>query len=331
MRNTRRRKLLRLAAMVALLALIAVCLIGFLATNPYTACLNSAAGALRPGTSARSLVSGRLKRCYLLHIPPQYDGRNPLPLIISLPGFLSNPHGQEFLTRWNEVADAENLLVVYPQGTSFPLRWNASTTFESSEVDDVGFIADLIRELSGMVAVDPARIYVDGMSNGGSMANRIACELAYQVAAVGVVTGPPVEPPGGCHPARPIPLIAFYGTDDPLVSYDGGTAEESSSSGPTGRFRHRASFPPVGSWIEAWAVRNGCSSEPEPIPAQGDVSGVRYVDCDDDVEIVFYTVEGGGHTWPGGRPTLVGKTSRDIKASQVIWEFFARHPLPDSP
>jgi polyhydroxybutyrate depolymerase len=327
----RKRRLLRLTGLVALLALVAICLIGFLATNPYTACLNPAGGTPRPGTSARTLVSGGRERCYLLHVPPEYNGEQSLPLIISLPGFLSNPHTQEFLTRWDEVADTENLLVVYPQGTSFPLRWNASTTFETSTVDDVGFIADLIIELSGEVAVDPARIFVDGMSNGGSMANRVACELADQVAAVGVVTGPPVEPPGGCHPTRPIPLIAFYGTDDPLVSYDGGAAPDSFISGLMGRFRHRASFPPVGSWIEGWAERNGCSPEPQPLPAQGDVSGVRYGDCDDDAEIVFYTVEGGGHTWPGGRPTLVGKTSRDIQASQVIWEFFAQHPLPDSP
>jgi polyhydroxybutyrate depolymerase len=331
MRNMRRRRLLRVTGLVAFLALVAICLVGFLATNPYTACLNSAAGPPRPGTSARSLVSGGLERCYLLHVPPAYDPERPLPLIISLPGFLSNPHGQEFLTRWNDVADAENLLVAYPQGTSFPLRWNASTTFENSPVDDVQFIADLITELSAMVPVDPAHIYVNGMSNGGSMANRVACELADEVAAVGVVTGPPVEPPGGCSPARPIPLIAFYGTDDPLVSYDGGAPADSFLSRLLDRFRHRASFPPVASWIEGWAERNGCAPEPEPLPAQADVSGVRYGDCDDEVEIVFYTVEGGGHTWPGGRPTLVGKTSKDIWASQVMWEFFARHPLPAKP
>jgi polyhydroxybutyrate depolymerase len=329
MRNAGRRKLLRLTGLVAFLALVAICLIGFLATNPYAACLSPAAGPPQPGTSARSLVSGGLERCYLLHVPPEYDSQRPLPLIISLPGFLSNPHTQMFLTRWNDVADAENLLVAYPQGTSFPLRWNASTTFESSTVDDVQFIADLIGELSQVAAVDPARIYVDGMSNGGSMANRVACELADRVAAVGVVTGPPVEPPGGCSPARAIPLIAFYGTDDPLVSYQGGAVEESFISRLMGRSPHRPSFPPVASWIEGWVKRNGCSATPEPLPPQGDVSGVRYRDCDDDVEIIFYTVEGGGHTWPGGRPTLVGKTSKDIHASQVMWEFFARHPLPD--
>jgi poly(3-hydroxybutyrate) depolymerase len=110
MRKPRRRRLLRLTGLVAFLALVAICFIGFLATNPYTACVNPAAGLPQPGTSARSLVSGGLKRCYLLHVPPEYDSQRPLPLIISLPGFLSNPHGQMFLTRWNDVADAEHLL-----------------------------------------------------------------------------------------------------------------------------------------------------------------------------------------------------------------------------
>ncbi len=332
--DMRRKKLgflLRLAGLVALLLASVSCLLVFLAMNPYTACMGSNSESLRPGTSARSLMSAGLKRCYLLHLPPDYDGDQSLPLIISLPGFTSNPKGQEYLTRWNEVADNEGLLIVYPQGTSSPLRWNSSAAFTDSDVDDVQFLADLIDEVSTIVAVDPTRIYVDGMSNGGSMANRVACELAGKVAAVGVVTGPPVEPPGGCNPERPIPLIAFYGTEDPLVAYEGGIVSESFISKLIHRSSPPVSFPSVESYIEAWAERNGCTMVPELIPAQGDAGGVRYTRCKNTSEIVFYTIEGGGHTWPGGRPTFVGKTSRDISASQVMWAFFEAHPLTDHP
>ncbi len=332
--NTRRTKLgfaLRLTGIAALLLISVACLFVFLALNPYTACMGSTSESPRPGTSARSLGSGGLKRCYLLHIPPDYDLGHSLPLIISLPGFTSNPTGQEYLTRWNEIADNEGLLVVYPQGTSFPLRWNSRETFTDGDVDDVQFITDLIDEVSNIVTVDPLRIYVDGMSNGGSMANRVACELAGKVAAVGVVTGPPVEPPGGCNPQRPISLIAFYGTEDPLVAYEGGIASESFISKLINRSSHPVSFPSVKSYIEAWADRDGCSPAPAPIPAYGDASGVRYTGCKNSAEIVFYTIEGGGHTWPGGRPTFVGKTSRDIHASQVMWVFFKTHPLTDNP
>ncbi len=325
-RRTKLGFLLRLTGILALLLLSVVCLFVFLAMNPYTACLGSTSESPRPGTSARSLASGGLKRCYLLHIPPEYEPGYSLPLMISLPGFTSNPTGQQYLTRWNEVADNESLIVVYPQGTSFPLRWNSSETFTDSDVDDIQFITDLIDEVSNIVAVDPTRIYVDGMSNGGSMANRVACELADKVAAVGVVTGPPIEPPGGCNPQRPISLIAFYGTEDPLVTYEGGIVSESFISKLINRSSHPVSFPSVESYIEAWAERNGCPPLPELIPANGDASGVRYTDCKDSTEIVFYTIEGGGHTWPGGRPTFVGKTSSDINASQVMWAFFKAHP-----
>ena len=331
MRRAKLGFLLRLTGIVALLLASIACLFVFLAMNPYTACMGSNSEFPRSGTSARSLVSAGLKRCYLLHLPPDYDGVKSLPLIISLPGFTSNPKGQEYLTRWNEVADKEGLLVVYPQGTSSPLRWNSSTAFTDSDVDDVQFIADLIDEVSNIVAVDPTRIYVDGMSNGGSMANRVACELADKVAAVGVVTGPPIEPPGGCYPERPIPLIAFYGTEDPLVAYEGGIVPESFISKLIHRSSPPVSFPSVTSYIEGWADRDGCSPAPELIPAQGDASGVRYTGCKAASEIVFYTIEGGGHAWPGGRPTFVGKTSRDIDASQVMWAFFKAHPLTDVP
>ncbi len=331
MRRIKLGFLLRLTGLVGLLLVSVACLFVFLAMNPYTACMGSNSESPRPGTSARSLVSAGLKRCYLLHIPPDYDGDQSLPLIISLPGFTSNPKGQEYLTRWNEVSDNEGILVVYPQGTSSPLRWNSSTAFTDSDVDDVQFIADLINDVSNIVAVDPTRIYVDGMSNGGSMANRVACELAGKVAAVGVVTGPPVEPPGGCYPERPIPLIAFYGTEDPLVAYEGGIAPESFISKLIHRSSPPVSFPSVTSYIEEWAERDGCAPVPELIPAQGDASGVRYTSCKESSEIVFYTIEGGGHAWPGGRPTFVGKTSRDISASQVMWAFFEAHPFPDLP
>jgi len=331
MRRTNKFFLLRLTGIVALSLISLTCLFGFLAMNPYTACMVSASETPRPGTSARSIVSDGLQRCYLLHIPAEYEQGQSLPLIISLPGFTSNPTGQLYLTRWNEVADTEGFLVTYPQGTSFPLRWNSSTTFTDSDVDDVHFIADLIDEVNSFVTVDPLRVYVDGMSNGGSMANRVACELAGKVAAVGVVTGPPVEPPGGCNPERPISLIAFYGTDDPLVAYEGGIESESFISESINRSLHPVSFPSVKSYIEAWAERNGCTMAPELIPAHGDASGLHYTGCKDTAEIILYTIEGGGHTWPGGRPTYVGKTSSDINASEVMWAFFEAHPLTEVP
>jgi polyhydroxybutyrate depolymerase len=91
-------------------------------------------------------------------------------------------------------------------------------------------------------------------------------------------------------------------------------------------------YPPIEAWIAGWAARNGCDLTPQGIPATGDASGIRYTGCQDDAEVVLYTIDGGGHTWPGGNAIpLVGKTSQDINASATMWEFFQAHLLPSSP
>jgi polyhydroxybutyrate depolymerase len=195
-------------------------------------------------------------------------------------------------------------------------------------VDDVQFIRDLLDQLPGMAAVDPERVYATGMSAGGAMSHRLACELADRIAAAGVVAGPMVDAP--CAPSRPVPMIAFYGTADPLVNYEGGRVVHGPESEPLrslmGDSTPNAVLMPAETWAAGWVGRNGCSPVPEPIPAQGDVSGQRYTGCEDGADVVFYRIEGGGHTWPGGTPlSIVGKTSKDIDASETMWEFFKEH------
>ncbi len=298
-------------------------------TSAAAGCGPGLAGTPRAGTFSHSLVSGGITRCYRLHVPANLDPEQPAALVFSLHGLVSNDRGQEYLSRWNAVADRAGFIVVYPQGTSRPLRWNSSEDFETSTIDDVRFLQDLLAELSDALVVDPDRVYVSGMSNGGAMTHRLACELADVFAAGGIVAGPPTSPPGGCEPSRPVPIIAFYGTDDPLVAYDGAAA-------PTGeapwwarwmRVHRTSAFPPVESWIADWAARDGCDPVPERLPVQGSVSGIRYGGCAGGAEVILYTVAGGGHTWPGGGPSFVGDTTDDVSASDLMWDFFAAHPL----
>jgi polyhydroxybutyrate depolymerase len=117
-----------------------------------------------------------------------------------------------------------------------------------------------------------------------------------------------------------VPAIVFHGTDDPIVPFAGG--------GDTG---YAAGLPDIATWVAALADHNGCAAEPRALPASGVVSGVAYADCVADV--VFYTVAGGGHTWPGGEPLpewLTGTTTEDIDATRVMWEFFRAHPLAEA-
>jgi polyhydroxybutyrate depolymerase len=294
--------------------------------GPAASCRNPANGPARPGLSARTLVSGGLERCYLLYVPASRAPSQPAPLVLSLHGFAGNAKNQKRSTGWDRIADRESLVVVYPEGTSFPQRWNAADLFSAESVDDVQFFRDVIADVAKAAPVDLDRVYVNGMSNGGSMTHRIACELADIVTAIGTVAAVPTEPPNGCTPSRPVPVIAFHGTDDPLVNYHGGSFKIPVSKGLFNLSMEPVVYSPVETWISGWAERNGCDMV--PVPIQGAVGGIHYASCRDGAEVVLYTVDGGGHTWPGGPPIpLVGKTSTDIDASETMWAFFQAHLL----
>ena len=178
--------------------------------------------------------------------------------------------------------------------------------------------------------MDPTRIYVNGFSNGGSMSVRVGCELSEYVTAIGAVGAPVATVHGSCDRSRPVPLIAFHGTSDPLVDYYGGSYSDGSEVA-SGDSVH-TSYMAAGTWAAQWAEQNGCDLVPETIPAIGDASGIHFSDCDEDADVVLYTIDGGGHTWPGG-PYIpaVGKVSKDINASDIMWEFFQLFSLNDTP
>jgi polyhydroxybutyrate depolymerase len=271
-----------------------------------------------PNQTNGEIESSGDQRKYLLYVPESYDPERATPLIISLHGFVEWPEHQAEISHWNEVADETGLIVVYPQGTGFPLRWNASAI---SGNQDVIFISDLIDKLESEYNIDPKRIFVNGLSNGGGMSYLLACELADRIAAFGGVAGAYTLPLETCNPGRPVPVIVFHGTADPIVPYDGGMESN------RGYY-----LPAIPEWVEAWAEKNGCNvTSPEVLPPQGEVSGVQYGGCQGGTEVVFYTIHGGGHTWPGGEGLpewLTGKTTQDIDATRVMWEFFERFPLP---
>jgi polyhydroxybutyrate depolymerase len=265
------------------------------------------------------LVSSGEKRTYLLYVPESYDPATPAPLVIAIHGFSEWPAHQMEISNWNALADRYGFIVVYPSGTGFPLRWRTTDTPDSDNdpARDVTFISDLIDWLSADYNVDSSRIYVNGLSNGGGMSFVLACRLSERIAAFGSVAGAYLLPWDACRPSRPVPAIVFHGTADPIVPFEGGSSGWSNMP-----------FPAISDWVAALARLNGCAGEPSALPARGDVSGVRYSGCAADV--VFYTVAGGGHSWPGGTglpESIVGYTSQDIDATQVMWDFFQAHPL----
>jgi polyhydroxybutyrate depolymerase len=270
-----------------------------------------------------SIVSRGETRAYLLYVPATYDPAKPAPLVISLHGFAEWPAHQMQISHWNELAEEFGFLVVYPSGTGFPLRWNTygPPGSETDPAREVQFISDLIDLLENEYRVDPNRVYANGLSNGGGMSFVLACRLADRIAAIGGVSGAYLLPWSECNPSRPVPAIIFHGTADPIVPYTGG--ESASFHYP---------FPDMPEWVAALADRNRCNDHPLDLPAAGEASGVRYEKCDQTADVIFYSIQGGGHAWPGGDPLpefIVGHTPRYIDATRLMWTFFQDHPLKE--
>lgn len=273
-------------------------------------------------TSNGRLVSSGENREYLLYVPQSYNPESPVPLVVSIHGFSDWPAHHSRMTGWNKIAEEEGLIVVYPSGTGYPKRWRMPQYDGNEEgtMKDVLFISDLIDELQLKYNIDPSRVFVNGLSNGGGMSYVAGCFLSNRIAAVGGVAGYYNFPLENCTPERALPTIAFHGTADPIVSYYGNRTDTSDYTSPN-----------VAEWIRSLAQLNGCSLEPAQLEAPELVSGIWYSGCNGNADVKFYTIEGGGHTWPGGKPLpkwITGITYKDLPATRLIWEFYQQHPLP---
>lgn len=266
-------------------------------------------------TNGTLVVNGE-KRRYLLYVPPSYDATQPTALIISLHGFSQWPANQSEVTHWHRLANVYGVIVVHPSGTGFPKRWRAIGA-EAAQQPDVAFLAALITHLESQYAIDPRRIYVNGLSNGAGMSFLLSCALADRIAAWGGVGGAYAYPWEACAPSRPVPAIFFHGEIDPIVPYHGGVES-----------RGGWTLPEIPVWVDTYAERNGCALPGEEERVSAHVTRRTYRKCAADV--VFYRIADGGHTWPGGDALpvfITGPTNREIDATQMMWDFFAAHPL----
>lgn len=268
-----------------------------------------------------TVVSSGTTRKYLLYVPKSHDRSRSSALIISLHGAAGWPALQEEISRWDDLADKHDFLVVYPAGTPLigergPRVWPMGT---QSTDTDVKFISDLIAKLQKEYNIDSSRIYADGLSNGGGMAYALGCKLSSRVAAIGAVSAALAVPDNMCAGSTPEPVVAFHGTADKMAPYLGGK-----SGDPV----NPRQFPGIRDWLAQWAERNHCSGDPVDTPVAATVHRLAYP-CSRNEDVVLYTITEGGHQWPGGMqlPTWwVGRATNDINATRVMWEFFSRHP-----
>jgi len=274
----------------------------------------SPARPAQPGDTAATIASGGVERTYVLHVPPLYDGVRAVPLVIVLHGFSLSGSFMSGYTLFGEQGDARNFISVFPNSLGEPSRWNAAKALD--QADDVTFLKDLMAELETGFCLDLDRVFVTGYSNGGGMAQRLACEMPDRIAAIGTVAATYVD----CK-AR-VPWVAFHGVADPLVPFEGGQAPPE---------RGGSVFLPARRMLSEWAGGLGCDGLGQISRPSGDVELTTYVRCTfGDGEALLYTILSGGHTWPGAYDLPVettGPTSKEIDATKTMWKFFASHAL----
>jgi polyhydroxybutyrate depolymerase len=238
-------------------------------------------------------------------------------LVLSFHGFGATAVEQDDYTGLRDTADKYGFLLATPQASGSPSEWYLYGPVEDGYVDDFAFTGRLIDELSDRLCVDPGRIYATGLSNGAGMASLLGCELDDRLAAIAPIAGSPFVA-DRCADARPMPIIAFHGTADPLVPF-----EEQPDTGRPDIFRFGAR-----NAMRNWAQHNGCDMTLFSQRIASDVVLESYTNCAEGADVEFYVIEDGGHTWPGATHEMpdMGTTTHSITASELVWDFFAAHP-----
>ena len=278
-----------------------------------------------PGDHVRPLKIGDASRSYLVHVPPKYDAKHPTPIVLVLHGAGTNGLITASFTGMNKKADEAGFIAVYPNGTGLAglmLTWNAGG-FRGNKADDVAYIAKVLDDLATVANVDPKRVYVTGMSNGGMMCYRLAAELSDRIAAIAPVAGTMAI--DTYNPKRPVPVMHFHGAADKIVPF----------AGPSERASKFLGFKSVEDTIKICLKANGCPDKPKTVKLPdkaGDgttITKKTYGSGKDGAEVVLFVIEGGGHTWPGQQPPVdfIGKSTKNISANDLIWEFFEKHPM----
>lgn len=260
-------------------------------------------------------------RSYLVEVPPGADGRTPLPAVLVFHGGGGAALSARAQTKMSELGGAVGFIAVYPQGSGvLPARlltWNARSCCGYAmqhRIDEAAFIAAVLDDLEASHAVDRTRVFATGISNGGMTAYLAACRLADRFAAIAVVAGELTL--DDCRPARPVSVLVIHGTADQYLPYDGGVGAKALA-------RHEARS--VRFAVDFWRAQDRCATVPETERA-GSVTRERYAPCAGDSTVELMTIEGGGHSWPGGESMarFLDPPSPAFDASAAIWAFFAK-------
>ena len=275
-----------------------------------------------------SITFGGVARNFIVYLPSGYNNSGKMPLIFAIHGGSGTPEGMINIANFKPIADRDKFVLVYPEGVQ--KNWNDGrpTVPNQLGINDVGFFNQMCDYMINNYSVDGKKIYATGISNGGFMSTRLGCELSNRIAAIAVdaatMEAKTIAP--NCNPGRPVPALYIHGTTDPLVPFLGGQMTAGGTAGGTILSHFQV--------IEKWVALNGCNTTPTitdlpDISNDGTTIKQRvYTGGTTGSEVVSYVILNGGHTWPQGyqylNEAIIGKTSQDMNACEVIWTFFKR-------
>jgi polyhydroxybutyrate depolymerase len=262
-----------------------------------------------------------------LHVPSGYDSSNPVALVVNMHGSQSTAQEQLAFTGMDATADADTFMVVYPQAdiaSGAGYEWNVpgqplfgGAPVPSTAPNDVSFLEQLVSTLEQKYCIDRNRVFATGFSGGARMASQLGCDASTVFAAIAPVSG--LRFPSPCASHRPMPVLSFHGTADPVDPYNG-----------NGQAYWTYSVPVA---AERWAAHNQCGPAVVTSHPAAGVTLSAYGGCAAGVSVQLYTISGEGHEWPGG-PTLppsltstLGPQTTAVNANAVMWTFFVAHPL----
>ena len=260
----------------------------------------------------------------------------PRPLVLDFHGLAEGALLHSFTSRFGVLGAQDGFVVAFPGGTGAPVYWD--TTDPGPSNPDLAYVAALLDQVESTQCIDTSRVYAGGFSDGAVMASLLACTMSNRFAAIGAVSGLELHQP--CNTARPVPVIAFHGTADPILYFNGGVDSASLTQllGPDQPVRP----PPIGrpadldgpgvpATVRAWAVKDGCDPKGIDTPVGTQVVLRRYT-CPSGTAVEFYIVVGGGHSWPGSEVSevseaSVGATTFQVDATAQMWDFFRQFHL----
>jgi polyhydroxybutyrate depolymerase len=273
------------------------------------------------------------ERRYLLSAPAWGEGDDPLPLVVDFHGLAEGADVHANMTQMGPFGVEEGFVTVFPNALGSPVAWNVDPDPASNA--DLALVEALLDKVEAERCIDTSRVYATGLSNGAMMTSTVACVYADRFAAVAPVSG--INLPDGCEPSKPVPIMTFHGTADPILMFNGGFnaaalgsalggGDDGTTTTTVAADLNGEGYPDT---VKRWAELDGCKADAHDEDVTEEVIRRTY-DCPEDADVVFFIIKGGGHTWPSSEfsksiEKIVGHTTFDVNADEEIWSFFTKY------